>query len=257
MCTSVHADATPTLAADERRLLAALAVAATARSTRSLAALLWPEMTADVALGTLLGVRDSLADLLVESGGTLWLAEWVEVDLAQALGLLRHWQRDPLSMDSSSLSELVEALGRDLLPGWSDNWAAEERERFHRVRLHALESLCSRLTALSRHELAIRAGMFVVDAEPLREGARRALIEAHLAAGNVSEAVHQYEAFVDTCSKLGLVPSAELSAFFPPSPAWPVLHVRRPIHVGGTVGRGLWLDPQARRVQVGVGASRG
>ncbi|MDT7644438.1 MAG: hypothetical protein QOC75_1438, partial [Pseudonocardiales bacterium] len=51
----------------------------------------------------------------------------------------------------------------------------------------------------------------------------------------------------------GLLPGSELSAFFPASPAWPVLHVRRPIYLGGAVGRGLRLEPPSRRAQVGVG----
>jgi DNA-binding SARP family transcriptional activator len=250
-------DTAPPLTIDERRLLAALAVAATPRATRSLSALLWPELSTDVALGTLLGVRDSLAELVVEADGTLRLADWMEVDLTNALTLLRAWRRDPFGMTPAMLSELVDALGQDLLPRWTEGWVVEERARLHRVRLHALESLCAQLTALGSHELAIRAGMHVVQTEPLCESARRALIEAHLAAGNVSEAIHQYEDFVEICAKLGVAPSSDLSAFFPPSPAWPVLHVRRPIHVGGAVGRGLWFDQQPKRVQAGVGATRG
>jgi DNA-binding SARP family transcriptional activator len=255
--SSVGADVTPTLSTDERRLLAVLAASPAPPSARSLATLLWPELATDTALGTLLGVQDSLGDLIDTQGGRPRLADWIEVDLARALVLLRGWQHDPFQVDSASLTELVELLSQDLLPGWGDAWARHERDRLHQVQLHALESLCTRLTALGQHELAIRAGGYVVAAEPLREEARRALIEAHLAAGNVSEAVHQYDKFVQTCAKLGLVPGAELSAFFPPSPAWPVLHVRRPVHVGAaSVGRGLWLDPQPRRVQAGAGAAR-
>jgi DNA-binding SARP family transcriptional activator len=256
VCTTAGADATPTLTDDERRLLAVLAVAATPRATRSLSALLWPELDADLALGTLLGVRDSLGELVVEAEGTLVLADTVDVDLTRALTLLRAWQRDPFGMDEEPLAELVELLGRDLLPGWTEGWAAEERERFRRVRLHALGSACTRLTTLGRHELAVRTGALLVEAEPLSEDARRALIEAHLAAGNVAEAVHQYDQYVEACAKFGLPPAAEFNAFFPPSPAWPVLHVRRPIHGGGAVGRGLWLDPQVRRSQVGAGSPR-
>ncbi|HTF50974.1 MAG TPA: bacterial transcriptional activator domain-containing protein [Pseudonocardia sp.] len=246
--------ATSPLEADERRLLALLAVTATPRTTGELATVLWPERSTDVALGTLEGVCDSLADLVTASGDTLRLSDHVEVDLAHALERLRAWKRNPFTVESTSAAELVELLAEDLLPGWGEVWARQERDRFRRVRLHALESLCRRLTEAGRHEPAIRAGMLVVAEEPLRESARRALIEAHLAAGNVSEAVKQYDAFVETCAKFGLIPGAELSAFFPPSPAWPVLTVRRPIHLGGAVGRGLRLEPAARRSQVGVGA---
>ena len=246
------------LDADERRLLALLAVTATPRTATELATVLWPERSIDVALGTLAGVCDSLADVVTASGDTVRLADHVEVDLARALERLRAWKRDPGAVESSTPDELVEVLAEDLLPGWGEVWARQERDRFRRVRLHALESLSRRLTEAGRHETAIRAGQLVVTEEPLRESARRALIQAHLAAGNVSEAVKQYDAFAETCAKFGVAPGADLSAVFPPSPAWPVLTVRRPIHlVGPAVGRGQWLDAPVRRAQVGVGATGG
>lgn len=249
----VGADTAPLLAHDERRLLAALAVAPAPRTKSELATLLWPTLPRDAALGTLAGVRDSLAELVEENDQLIGLADTVEVDLADALARLRAWQRDPFSARPDALEELVELLSHDLLAGWTEPWARQERDRFQRVRLHALDSLCCQFTAIGQHHGAIRAGALVVEAEPLREDARRHLIEAHLAAGNVSEAVHQYESFVQTCSKVGLVPGAELSAFFPPTPAWPVLHVRRPINTGGAVGRGLRLDGPVRHNTVGAG----
>jgi DNA-binding SARP family transcriptional activator len=247
------ADSAPLLAADERRLLAALAVGSRPRTARELAGMLWPTLTLDLALGTLDGVRDSLGDLVTVTGPAWRLADEVRVDLADALERLRSWQRDPHGVAPSTLDELVELLSQDLLADMGEPWANQEREGFRRVRLHALEALCTQLTATGRHSAAIRAGALVVAAEPLRESARRNLIEAHLAAGNVSEAVQQYEAFVETCARVGLTPNLELTAFFPPSPAWPVLHVRRPIHAGAAVGRGLRLDAAPRRA-VGAGA---
>jgi DNA-binding SARP family transcriptional activator len=248
------ADTAPLLATDERRLLAALALARTPRTIGELARLLWPELPTDAALGTLAGVRDSLAELVAGSDGTLRLADQIEVDFGCALSSLREWQRDPRRAAQTCLDELVELLRQELLPGWGEGWVSQERDRFQRVRLHALETLCLQLTAAGRHEPAIRAGALVVAAEPLRESARRNLIEAHLAAGNVSEAVHQYEEFVETCAKVGRAPGAELSAFFPPSPAWPVLHVRRPVNTSGAFGRGLRPELPARRSTVGSGA---
>lgn len=235
-------------------MLALLALSSTARTTREVAGQLWPRRSTDVALGTLAGVCDSLGDLVIEVGGRLRLAEHVEVDLTHALGLIRAWEHNPDAVESALPEELVGLLGQDLLPGWTEEWAAAERERFRRVRLHALESLCRRLTEAGRHEAAIRAGLLVVTADPLRESACRALVEAHLAVGEVSEAVRRYDAYAETRLKLGLGPAPELSDFFPPSPAWPVLRVRRPIYAGAAVGRGLRLDPPLRRAQVGAGS---
>jgi DNA-binding SARP family transcriptional activator len=68
-----------------------------------------------------------------------------------------------------------------------------ERERFHQLRLHALEALCDRLTTAGRYGEAIDAGLAAVTAEPLRESAHRVLIKAHLAEGNQGEADRQYQ----------------------------------------------------------------
>jgi DNA-binding SARP family transcriptional activator len=254
LTTRDGADITPS-DSDGRRLLAALAVAGGPRGRAELALALWPELPLPSALATLSVATATVPDLVVEDGALLAVSSDVSVDLAEALALLRRWEDDPACSLSATVDE-VSALGHDLLPGWTQAWVEHERERFHKLRLHSLESLCRRLTDAGRHAAAIRAGQLVVDVEPLREGARRALIEAHLAAGNVSEAVHQYDSFVELCATLGFAPEAELRSFFPPSPAWPVLHVRRPIHPGQAVGRGFRFDvPGGRRSKVGSGSS--
>jgi DNA-binding SARP family transcriptional activator len=86
-------------------------------------------------------------------------------------------------------------LSAELLPTWydDDDWLLVERERFHQLRLHALEALCQRLTAAGRYGQAVDAGLAAVAAEPLRESAQRTLIKAHLAEGNYGEANRQYE----------------------------------------------------------------
>ena len=102
-------------------------------------------------------------------------------------------------------------LAHDLLPACYDDWILVECERFHQLRLHALEALCERLTAAERYGEAIDAGLAAVCGEPLRESAHRALIKAHLAEGNYAEAGRQYE----LCRRilrdeLGIVPSEGL-----------------------------------------------
>jgi DNA-binding SARP family transcriptional activator len=52
-----------------------------------------------------------------------------------------------------------------------------------------------------------------VSGEPLRESARLALIEAHLAESNVAAALREYEAFRQLLHvELGIEPSADLRA---------------------------------------------
>jgi DNA-binding SARP family transcriptional activator len=58
---------------------------------------------------------------------------------------------------------------------------------------------------------AVQAGLAAVKAEPLRESAQRSLIRAHLAEGNLGEALRQYHSFRRLLlEELGVGPSAEL-----------------------------------------------
>jgi DNA-binding SARP family transcriptional activator len=111
----------------------------------------------------------------------------------------------------SSLDVDPHAFGADLLPDWTDDWVTVERERLRQLRLHALEVLCDRLTAAGRFGEAVQAGLAAVKAEPLRESAQRSLIRAHLAEGNLGEAVRQYRVFRQLLlDELGVTPSPEL-----------------------------------------------
>jgi DNA-binding SARP family transcriptional activator len=83
----------------------------------------------------------------------------------------------------------------DFLPGWYEDWALIERERVRQRMLHALEALSRRLVRARRCADAVEAAMMAVGAEPLRESAQRALIEAHLAEGNWIEARRGYEVY--------------------------------------------------------------
>jgi DNA-binding SARP family transcriptional activator len=103
------------------------------------------------------------------------------------------------------------ALDGDLLPGWYDDWVLLERERQRQRRLHALEALCTQLTASRRFAQAVEAGLAAVRGEPLRESAHRALIAAHLAEGNCGEAIRQFKSYRQLLQdELGLAPSAQI-----------------------------------------------
>jgi hypothetical protein len=58
-----------------------------------------------------------------------------------------------------------------------------------------MESLASRLTAHDLFADAVEVAITAVGVEPLRESARRVLIEAHLAEGNFAEARRVYAAY--------------------------------------------------------------
>jgi DNA-binding SARP family transcriptional activator len=105
----------------------------------------------------------------------------------------------------------VDAL--ELLPGWYEDWVLLERERIRQRLLHALEALSRQLSRLGRAGEAVEAAMMAVSAEPLRESAQRALIEAHLAEGNWIEGRRSFEAYRDVLGReLAVEPDPELAA---------------------------------------------
>jgi DNA-binding SARP family transcriptional activator len=110
-------------------------------------------------------------------------------------------------------TQQVEFLDRDLLPEWYDDWAEFERERLRQLRIGALEELSNRLRRQRRFVLAIISALAAIRIEPFRETAHRALIEAHLDAGNRCEARRHYAHLCKLLDReLGLPPDPELTS---------------------------------------------
>jgi hypothetical protein len=231
-------DDTPVpLGVDSRRLVAYLAVHPRPQERVALAADLWPGVTpaaarrmlddaaAAVAVPGLFAEFSGNAESVSDPDAPLALAADVEVDLADALGLIRALPDIPLT-DSPDTG----LLAADILPGWTATWIAVERERFRQLRLYALEEHSLRLTAAGRYEEAVAMARTAAHAAPSRESARRALIEAYLAQGDISAAVAEYDDYQELLrSSVGGPAPTGLEALFPPSPAWPVLRARRPM----------------------------
>ncbi|HEX2039865.1 MAG TPA: BTAD domain-containing putative transcriptional regulator [Acidimicrobiales bacterium] len=189
-----HGEATVDLPPAAQRLVAYLALQPRPVLRIRVAGALWPESTDDKAAAclrsTLWRVGRSVG--LTEATTThVRLAPHVVVDVP---GAAAHARRlvdgtagdDELHDPSSCLN---------LLPDWYDDWVTIERERLRQLGLHALEALCLRLATCGRYGEAVDAGMRAVAAEPLRQSAQRALIRAHQAEGNHSEAVRQYDRY--------------------------------------------------------------
>ncbi|MCO1658428.1 AfsR/SARP family transcriptional regulator [Pseudonocardia humida] len=216
------------LGVDARRLVAYLAVHPRPQERAALAADLWPGTAAEAAARLL---SDAIAavdvpGLLTEDGPTLSLAADVEVDLADALGLVRGLPEIPVD-DTPDIS----LLSSDILPGWTATWIAVERERFRQLRLHAIEERSLRLSAAGAHAEAVALAESAVRVAPSRESARRALIEAHLAQGNIAAAVAQYDDYRELLrsSVGGPDPSGLDGLVLPTAPVWPMLRARRPM----------------------------
>lgn len=219
-----HHAAVP-LGVDARRVVAYLAVHPRPQRRAALAVDLWPGVPVAAAMRLLddavLAV-DVPGLLVTDADGALSLAPDVEVDLAEAMALLRTLPDVPAAEDPD-----LALLAADILPGWTAAWLVVERERFRQLRLHATEERSLRLTAATRYDEAVALAQQAVHAAPSRESARRALIEAHLAQGNIAAAVAEYDEYQELLrSSVGAAPAFGLDALMPPSPAWPVMRAR-------------------------------
>jgi DNA-binding SARP family transcriptional activator len=144
-------------------------------------------------------------------GQRLALDSKVVVDLRESERLAQ----GVLSNGGDDLEIAPSALTGELLPGWYDDWTLFERERFRQIRLRALDTLCERLTQVGRVDAALEAGLAAIAAEPLRESSHRAVIRAHLADGNVAEAMRQYRLCRRLLNdQLGLEPSDQTDGLF-------------------------------------------
>jgi DNA-binding SARP family transcriptional activator len=177
---------------------------------------LWGESTDHRAGGSLRSalwrLRRATYPLVSVTSDHIELSPIVAVDLREGEALA-HKVLDP-SQELDDVAEVnEEVLSADLLPDWTEDWVLLERESYRQLRLRALEALCRRLSAKGRFGQAVQAGMLAVSGEPLRESARHALIEAHLAERNVAAARREYEAFRQLLhDELGLDPSEDLRA---------------------------------------------
>jgi DNA-binding SARP family transcriptional activator len=158
----------------------------------------------------------SVPDVIVATRTHLRLHPAVDVDVHRIESLARRVLAveavsaacPEVDVDPARCTALLEG---DILPGWYDDWVEVERERLSVLRIGALEHLSAHWRHQGRWTLAIDAALSAIRAEPMREGAHAALIEAHLAAGNRGEALRRFEQLQFLLrSELGLSPSADL-----------------------------------------------
>jgi DNA-binding SARP family transcriptional activator len=154
-------------------------------------------------------------DLIESTGTVLRLGRRVSVDLRRATGVAEQVVRgDNLGVSPIDVTRMCAA---ELLPDWYDDWLVLSREEFRQLRLHALEVLADDLTRDGRPADAVDAALAAIRVEPLRESAHRLLIAAHLANGNVCEALRHYERFTRSLGEqLGLPPSPRLERMMSP-----------------------------------------
>ena len=181
------------LSTSAQRLLAFVALRDRPLQRSYVAGSLWldsPEERAAANLRSALWRLHGCGIELVHCEGTqLSLDPGVIVDLREAEALAHH------ALDRTNGSDLdvdPSLLSGDLLPDWYDEWVVYERERFHQLRLRALDALCGRLADAGRLDGALEIGLAAVADDPLRESSHRAVMRVHLADGNIAEALRQY-----------------------------------------------------------------
>lgn len=212
---SVDGEAT-TLPMNAQRLLSFLALHDQPLLRTFVGGSLWGDATDRRAGGSLRSalwrLGDQAEELISLTSDHIELSPSVTVDLRRGEALA-HRVLDP-SQELDEVSAVNEdVLSADLLPDWTEDWVLMDRERYHQLRLRALEALCRRLIAKGRFGQAVQAGLAAVSGEPLRESARRVLIEAHIAERNVAAALREYDSFCALLhTELGLEPSDELRA---------------------------------------------
>ena len=199
------------LSASAQRLVALVALRGRAISRQRAAFTLWPDASEARAYGSL---RTALFRLravcpggsVLECRSEFELSASVGVDVRRAYELAARLESArTLNGGTKELELLLD--GGELLPDWYDDWVLLERERFHELRVRALEMLCDSHLASGDVASAIGCASAAVRADPLRETSRRVLIRALLVEGNRAEALAHHRQFRQALQPLGLVPS--------------------------------------------------
>jgi DNA-binding SARP family transcriptional activator len=194
------------------RLVAFLALARHPVARHRVAGVLWPEVTEARALASLRStiwkLRRCAVGMVEVRDDRLRIAPSVTVDTDEfsdrSLRLI-----DDAPIDLRAMRPA--AFGTELLPDWYDDWVVFERERLRQLALHALEALSRRYLHAEQYAKAIEAAVVAVSLEPLRESAHACLIDAHLAEGNLSEALGRFRTYAALLeSELGVAPSERL-----------------------------------------------
>jgi len=205
------------LAGGSRKLLALLALRGRPMTRAYVAYTLWPDASESDASSCLRSalcrLKNKAGDLIDVANLDLELRPNVCVDLRESRALaIRLLDAPATALRGESATSAVQRLSGDVLPGWSDDWAAAETIEWHQLRLHALEAMAAHLAETGRYADATVAAMAAVRAEPLRESAHCALVETFLAEGNQKEALDGFDRFRGLLrAELGVDPSPRIS----------------------------------------------
>ncbi len=207
---------------------------------QSLAALFWPEHDKRTALGNLsqalyklrraLGDRGAEVPLLRVNPQTLQLnpdAEiWIDaVEFANLIGACRsHTHVDPATCGDclARLSQTASLYRGPFLNGIAvddspefDEWLLMVRERYQRLAGETLRTLANGFEHREQHDKALDYARQRIHLEPWEEEGHRQIMRLHLATGDRSAALSQYEACRRVlATELAVEPSAATTALY-------------------------------------------
>jgi DNA-binding SARP family transcriptional activator len=204
------------LPSNAQRVLGYLAVTCAEARRDVLAGRLWgwtSQTRAQANLRTALWrIRRASPGLVASKREVVRIDADVDVDYPQMMAQA-HRLIESASAPIDLLATPLGLLEGDLLPGWDEDWLLIDRERHRQLRMHALEALSRHLVEVGEYGRAVDAAYAAIAVEPLCESAHVALVRAHLAEGNRTEAIRQFTAFRRMLyDETGLAPSPRLVA---------------------------------------------
>ncbi len=211
-------DGPMSLSNGSRRLLSFVALRGQPVSRQEVGGTLWPKASDQAAGRSLRSALWRLAGtgsrVIAASRVDLRIAEGVSVDLWAARAIAhRLLDHGSTFRETDGSRAVISLLSKDVLPEWYDDWALDAAEAWRQLRLHTLEALAAHFVSRARFGQAAVAATLAVQADPLRESARIALIGVHLAEGNRSEAVREFHRYRDLLqAELGVDPTPRLTA---------------------------------------------
>ena len=217
----VHAGEHIPLPLGAQRLVALLALQQNAVHRTSAGERLWPDSTRGRASANLRSAlwrcRQSGATLIDHDGKRLRLAHAVAIDMQEVKRRISDYRGGSAATPPRRWESLVDGLGRELLPDWSDDWLVIERERWDQLRLHALEDLGQELLRQGQYPAALQAALVAIAIEQTRETAHRLVIQVHLAEGNAATAVKHYQRYRCMLNReLGVTPTERMNQLVMP-----------------------------------------
>lgn len=214
---STYCGSTASLPLGAQRLLAFLALRDGGSHRAAAAEHLWPDSSPRRAAANLRSalwrIRQFAGVTAIECDGSrLRLSCEVDVDLHRVLRQARSIRSLACGPPTDNWPTLVDALSRELLPTWAEDWLVMERQRWDQERLYALEGLGQTLRSAELYLGALQTALAAVAIEPLRETSHRIVIEVHISEGNAACAIKHYQRYRALLQReLGVAPSSRMA----------------------------------------------